>query len=151
MAFPPPAWLFQYIYILSHKVVKAKKYKVHNFTWKLGRSMKSSSQNVVYMLECDLENCKRRYIGVTQKQFRERIYQHIGYVRKKVKNRATGENFTLAGHSAHNIKFTNLENVRSKDHPYAREREKLLIRKFNTFHRGINKELWYNLTNVVLS
>ena len=102
--------------------------------------MTCSSQNVVYMLECDLDNYKRRYIGFTQKQFRERIYQHIGYVRNKVKNRATGEHFTLAGHSAHNMKFTILENVRSKDPLYSGAREKFLKGMFNTFHRGINKE-----------
>ena len=53
-------------YIKEGKVVKGKHYKGHIFTWKLGRSMTCFSQNVVYMLECDLENFKRRYIGVTQ-------------------------------------------------------------------------------------
>ena len=127
-------------YIKEGKVVKGRNYKGHNFTWKLGRLMTCSSSNVVYMLECDLDNCKRRYIGVTLNQIRERIYQHIGYVRNKVKNRATGEHFTLPGHSDHNMRFTILENVKSRDPLYAREREKLLIRKFNTFHEGINKE-----------
>ena len=44
--------------------MKGTNYKGHNVTWKLGRLMNFSSQNVVYMLECDLENCKRRYNGL---------------------------------------------------------------------------------------
>ena len=34
-----------------------------------------------------------------------------------------------------------LEKVKSLDALYGREREKLLIRKFNTFYRGLNKTL----------
>ena len=68
------------------------------------------------------------------------MYEHIGYVRNKILSRATGEHFNLPGHSTHNMKFTILEKVRSVDPLYGREREKLLIRKFNTFYNGINKE-----------
>ena len=39
-----------------------------------------------------------------------------------------------------NIKFTILEQVTSTDPFYAREREKVLIRKFNIYHSGIKKE-----------
>ena len=38
------------------------------------------------------------------------------------------------------MKFTMLELVISPDLLYGKEREKLLIRKFNTFYDGINKE-----------
>ena len=47
-----------------------------------------------------------------------------------MKNLATGKHFTLQGHSKQYMKFTILENVRSRDPLYAREREKPLIRKF---------------------
>ena len=72
--------------------------------------------------------------------FRDRIYQHLGYVRNNIKTRATGAHFNLAGHGMKNMKFTILEQVRSNDLLYAREREKLFIRKFFTFYCGINKE-----------
>ena len=72
--------------------------------------------------------------------FRERIYQHEGYVRNNNKTRATGTHFNLPRHSMRNMKFTIMEQVRSNDPLYAKEREKLLIRKFNTFYCGINKE-----------
>ena len=29
------------------------------------------------------ENCKKKYVGLTQQQFRDRMYQHIGYVMNK--------------------------------------------------------------------
>ena len=84
--------------------------------------------------------CKKKYIGITHQEFRDRIYQHIGYVRNKQMQKATGEHFNLPGHHIHHMKFTILEKVKSSDPLYGREREKLLIRKFNTFYDGINKE-----------
>ena len=115
-------------------------YKGKQFVWKIGRQGLCLSSNLVYLIHCDKENCLRQYIGVTQQEFRERIYQHIGYVRNKQVNKATGEHFNLPGHSMHNMKFTMLEQVKSPDPLYGREREKLLIRKFNTFYNGINKD-----------
>ena len=72
--------------------------------------------------------------------FQERIDQHLGYVRNNIKTRATGAHLNLAGQGMKKMKFTILEQVRSNDPLYAREREKLLRRKFNTFCCGINKE-----------
>ena len=56
------------------------------------------------------------------------------------KYRATGEHSNRPGHGVENMKFTVLEKVKSSDPLYGREREKLLIRKFNTFYCGINEE-----------
>ena len=53
---------------------------------------------------------------------------------------ATGEHFKLPGHSHTDMKFTIIEQVKSLDPVYAREREKLHIKKFNTYHKGINKQ-----------
>ena len=91
---------------------------------------------------------EEKKIGVTSKYLRERIYQHIGYVRSKILSRATGEHINLPGHSIHNMKFTVLEKVKYFDPIYAREREKLLIGKFNSFYSGINKEpRWLQFIN----
>ena len=127
-------------YIQEGKSVKGKDYRGNKFTWTIGREVSCSSTNIVYLLQCDKENCRKQYIGETNQELRERIYQHIGYVRNKVISRATGEHFNLPGHSSHNMKFTILEKVKSIDPLYRREREKLLIRKFNSFYGGINKE-----------
>jgi hypothetical protein len=127
-------------YIREGHTVRGQNYKGKPFVWKIGRQGLCSTSNLVYLIQCDKENCLRQYIGVTQQEFRERIYQHIGYVRNKQINKATGEHFNLPGHSMHNMKFTMLEQVMSPDPLYGREREKVLIRKFNTFYNGINKE-----------
>ena len=126
-------------YIKEGKTVKGISYNRKKFIWKIGRALSCNSKNVIYLLECDKEYCKQQYIGMTA-DFRDRIYQHLGYVRNNIKTRTTGAHFNLPGHGMKNMKFTILEQVRSNDPLYAREREKLLIRKFNTFYCGINKE-----------
>ena len=67
------------------------------------------------------------------------IRAKVAPLRNKVTSRATGEEFNMPGHTINNMKFIVLEQVKSLDPLYARKREKLL-RKFNTFHRGINKK-----------
>ena len=127
-------------YVKEGKKVNGMDYKGKKFVWKIGREGSCSSSNIVYLLECDKEYCKQKYIGITQQEFCERIYQHIGYVRNKQLSKATGEHFNLPGHRIHHMKFTMLEKVKSLDPLYGREQEILLIRKFNTFYNGINKE-----------
>ena len=95
---------------------------------------------MIYLIQCEKERCKQQYIGYTQQEFRERMCQHIGYVRNKVLSKATGQHFNLPGHSKNDMKFTIIEKVRSSDPLYGREREKLHIRRFNSFYGGINRE-----------
>ena len=61
-------------------------------------------------------------------------------LRTKKKSEATGEHFNLPGHSHTDMKFTIIEQAKSFDPVYARERENLHIKKFNTYHKGINKQ-----------
>ena len=46
-------------------------------------------QTLFFLLKCHKEYCKQKYIIVTQQEFCDRIYQHIGYVRNKQLNKAT--------------------------------------------------------------
>ena len=117
-------------YVKECKSIRGTSYKNKKFTWKIGRPVNCNSKNVVYMIECDKNNCNQRYIGYTQQEYHERIYQHIGYVRNKQIQKAKAEHFNSLGHGMHNMKFTILEKVKSSDPLYGREREKLLIRKF---------------------
>ena len=126
-------------YVKEGKIVLGKSYNCKKFIWKIGRPVSCDSKNVIYMLQCDKDYCKEQYIGMT-KDFRDRVYQHIGYVRNHIKSRTTGAHFNLPGHGMKNMKFTILEKVKSNDPLYARERERLLIRKSNTFLCGLNKE-----------
>ena len=78
------------------------------FIRKIGRALSCSSKNIIYLLECDNDDCKQKYIGMTT-DFRERIYQHVGYVRNNIKARAPGAHFNLPGYGMNKIKFTIIE------------------------------------------
>ena len=95
--------------------------------------------NVIYMIECNKENCQQRYIGETFRPLRTRLSEHKGYINSIFPTKATGIHFNEPGHSIHNVTITILEQINKKDESYRKEREKYLIRKFNTFYRGLNK------------
>ena len=98
-------------YIKEGKTVAGRSYRGKQFIWKIGREVSCESSNIVYLLECDKQYCKKKYIGITHQEFQDRIYQHIGYVRNKQMQKATGEHFNLPGHQIHHMKFTILEKV----------------------------------------
>ena len=58
---------------------------------------------------------------------KDRISEHVGYIRTKKTNIATGEHFNMPGHSLQNTTGTRLENVESEDVCYRKERETYLI------------------------
>ena len=64
---------------------------------------------------------------------------------------ATGEHFILPGKTKNKMTFTIIDKVRSHDPLYGREREKVHIRKFNTFYGGINREPRYVALPVLLT
>ena len=90
--------------------------------------------NTVYLIQCEKERCQQKYIGYTHQEFRERMCQHLGYVRNKLLNKATGQHFNLPGHSKNDMKFTILEKVKSNDPLLRKRKRKLHIRKNYTFH-----------------
>ena len=65
--------------------------------------------------------------------------EHIGYINTKNKSQATGYHFNLPGHSLKDMKVTGIEKVKKMDTNYRKERESYIIRKFNTFYKGINR------------
>ena len=79
------------------------------------------------------------YIGESERTLKDRISEHIGYVRTKKLNQATGHHFNQPGHSLADLKVIALEKVHSSDPFYRKERESYLIRKFNTYYKGINR------------
>ena len=90
------------------------------------------------MIECNLPRCKQKYIGESERSLRDRISEHIGYVKTKKLDKTTGAHFNLPGHSLANLTATILEKVKSNDIYYRKERETYQIRKFNTFYCGLN-------------
>ena len=123
-------------YLIEGRNIKIDK----RSTWKMNRKMSCSTFNSVYLIECQKDNCMQRYIGESKRPIRNRIADHRGYIVNKNLDKATGAHFNLPGHSLHHMKFTILEQVKQNDESYRREREKYLINKFNTFHKGLNRQ-----------
>jgi hypothetical protein len=121
-------------YIKEGRTIKGNK-----FVWSINKPLNCKSTNIVYLLECDKQYCRQRYIGQSDREFKERIYEHIGYARNKIKSKATGHHFSLPGHSEKNMKFTIIEQPKYNQLEYREEREKYHIKKFDTFYNGINR------------
>ena len=122
-------------------IKEGKAIQINNSTkWNLNRKLTCDNFNVIYMIECDIETCKKRYIGESKRSLRDRLADHRGYITNQVKNKATGVHFNLPGHSLANLKVTILEKVKKMDDQYRKEREHYFIRKFNTFYEGLNRQ-----------
>ena len=124
-----------YPYITERKSVEPGK-----FTWCIKDQVDFHTENIVYLIQCYKEQCKEsKYIGKSERALSERISEHRGYIFRNDKRYAKGEHFNQPGHNLSNMKLTILEKVKSKDILYRKEREKYLIRMFNTFHKGMNR------------
>ena len=124
-------------FIREGKSVKIKT----NSTWKFNGEFSCDNSNVIYLIQCDIDSCRKRYIGESGREIRERILEHRGYIYHKRMNQTTGEHFNSPGHGLHNMKFTILEQVKKNCILYRKEREKYFIRKFDTYYNGLNKKV----------
>ena len=59
-------------------------------------------------------------------------------IRTQKLEKATGKHFNLPSHSLPNMEVLILEKVKINKLQYRKEREEYHIRKFNTFHGGLN-------------
>ena len=82
---------------------------------------------------------KYSYIGESERNLRDRISEHKTYIRTNKLNQPTGEHFNRPGHSLANLKITILEKMKTDSTLYRKERESYLIRKFDSYNRGMNK------------
>ena len=109
-------------------------------TWQITKKMSCSTFNIIYLLECQKDNCRLRYIGNTGQQLKLCLGDHRGYILNQVTSRATGAHRNLTGHSLADLHVTILEQCRKKSEEYRLEREKNFIKKFDTFNVGIDRE-----------
>ena len=121
-------------------VKEGKKIRINGQTWNINRQVNCKSYNLVYAIYCIKENCRQVYIGETKRMLKSRVADHRGYVTNKVTSQATGEHFNLPGHSLADLRVSVIEQTARKGSEYRKEREHYHIRKFNTFHNGINKQ-----------
>ena len=113
-----------------------------NGKWILNRKLSCENSNIIYMIECQKQNCKEnRYIGESGRSLKYRLAEHRGYVVNQATNTATGAHFNLPGHSLSDLKIIILEQVKIRSVLYKKEREKYFINKFNTLYEGLNRQL----------
>ena len=93
-------------------------------------------------MEC--KKCKHEYIGETQNTLKDRMLEHLGYVRRE-ENTATGHHFNLPGHSMSDMSISVLERIRSYDPQYRKTRESYMIEQFDLLRNGINRKRWFAL------
>ena len=125
-------------YILEVKDIRINK----NKKWILNKNFSCGNLNIIYMIECNKENCKEnRYIGETGRILRHRLADHRGYVVNNTTTISTGAHFNLPVHSLSNMRIIILEQVRKSDISYRKERERYFINKFDTFNRGMNRQM----------
>ena len=92
------------------------------------------------MVKCTKEWCTENiYIGESERSLKDRIQEHIQYIKSNNKSQATGFHFNQSGHSVHHMVVTGLEKQKKKDSEYRKERESYLIRKFNSYNMGMNR------------
>jgi hypothetical protein len=122
-------------------ILQAKSISHRGTKWKLNKQLDCNSFNIVYMIECQKENCKKRYVGETKRSLKYRLAEHRGYVTNQHTDKATGAHFNTAGHSLSDLKIIILEQVKKKEIEYRKQREKYFIRKLNTLNIGLNKKI----------
>ena len=93
-------------YIKEGKVIKSENGK---WTSYINKSVNCNTYNLVYMIECKKENCKKRYIGETERTLKNRLAEHLGYINTKKINQATGAHFSQTGHSRDDLSITIIE------------------------------------------
>ena len=122
-------------------VKEGTKIKINNGeNWIINKKVNCETYNCVYLIECQKDNCKARYIGQTKRKFKDRINDHRSYISNQVENTPTGAHFNLPGHSLADLKVLILEQTKYNDELYRKIREEYLINKFNTFNKGLNRE-----------
>ena len=122
-------------------IKEGRSIKFNQSTWKINRRFNCSNYNIVYLIECNKDNCRQRYIGKSKRSLRNRLADHRGYVVNHHVDTATGGHFTLPGHSVSNMTVTILEQAKINTDSYRKEREKYFINKLNTYYDGLNKQM----------
>ena len=124
-------------FIKVRKTVKIDK----DTQWKINRKFSCQNYNIIYLISCEKERCKDiKYIGETGRSLKTRLADHCGYVRNNHTDQATGAHFNQPGHSLADMKILILEQVKSNDPAYRKEREHHFINKFNSHYKGMNKQ-----------
>ena len=124
------------MYTACPYVKDGKSIRIGNNEWKINSRVNCNSYNIIYLLICKKEQCKKTYhVGHVG------LADHRGYIENDEIKKATGSHVNTAGHSLSDLSMTVIEQVKKNDIFYRRERERLFINKFTTLHSGINRQI----------
>ena len=66
-------------FVREEKVIKR-----NNCTWKINSEITCQTKNLVYMIKCTKNGCKENiYIGESERSMKERIQEHIQYIKSE--------------------------------------------------------------------
>ena len=95
-------------------------------------------------MKCTKKNCeeypKCENVGKTTRPFRIQLTEHKQYIRSQNLENPSRHHFNLPGHQLSHLSGLVLEHVKSSDPFVLKAREFYLIKKFDTYNNGINKE-----------
>jgi hypothetical protein len=103
-------------------IMEEKEVKSDNFTF-IRQPINCDTENCVYMIECNKEKCKQRYIGETKRSLVKRLSEHRRYITSMFPTKATGIHFNQHGHSVSDVRITILEKMKTSDKSYQKERK----------------------------
>ena len=113
-------------------------------THTITEALSCDTTNCVYYWRCTKPNCvdfpQCEYVGMTTRQFKDRLSEHRDYPKRDVFTEPSGEHFNKPGHGVHHLKGQVIERVRSNDPYILKAREHMYIQKFDTFRNGLNQE-----------
>ena len=92
--------------------MEGKELKSDNFTLKITQPVNCETENCVYMIECNKEKCKQRYIGDTKGSLAKRLSEHRGYIPSMFPTKATSIHFNQHVHGVSNFRITILEKMK---------------------------------------
>ena len=77
---------------------------------------------------------------MTKRKFASRMAEHRDYAKFQKTQEPSGEHFSLTGHTFNHIQGLAVEKVMNKDPFILKAREAWLIKKFDSYRNGLNKE-----------
>ena len=95
--------------VLCPYVKERKPMKGHNFTWHLNSPLNWHTRNITCMIGCILPKCRQKYISESERSLRDKVSEHIGYIKTNKIEKITGAHFNLPGHTVANLTASNIE------------------------------------------
>ena len=112
-----------------------------NFTHKIKQSLTCATSNVIYRITCLKGQCNGlQYVGETGRPFKQRLADHIGYIRSERLDQPVGQHFNLPGHNLGHLEATIIEKCKLNSPLYRKTREAHFINIFASKYKGLNRK-----------